>query len=229
LSRAAPVTPPAPRDRSLRVSPACGTPGASAGLLIQTSRAGHLSIGRNLLLEIMIWICFFGKKRHTNLPRVRPPHGTPSATRPEAVPDGPSSLSLKAVGHRSAASAATGTPRAFQEDHTHQLDPLRGCPEEAVPAGHLARQVQAWVAAWETRALEAGYSSLGRHGIHPRNRLAVWIYARLVGLHYATQVGARPGRPTTPSGCFSGGHTVQETTLCTLRREHGAFLAQAVG
>jgi len=97
-----------------------------------------------------------------------------------------------------------------------------------VPDGHLARQVQAWVAALDTRALEAGYSSLGRHGIHPRNLLAVWIYASLVGLHYATQ-GVRARATDHAFWWLSGGHTVKETTLRTFRREHGAFLAQAVG
>jgi transposase len=116
----------------------------------------------------------------------------------------------------------------FREDHTHQLDPLRGCPEEMVPEGHLARQVQAWVRALDTRALEAEYSSLGRHGIQPRNLLAVWVYASLVGMHYATEV-VRALATDHAFWLLSGGHTVKETTLRTFRREHGAFLAQAVG
>jgi len=103
---------------------------------------------------------------------------------------------VEAVGHRSAASEATGTPRAFQEDHTHQLDPLRGCPEEAVPAGHLARQVQAWVAAWETRALEAGYRSKAALAFAEANQS--WV-DRLV----AEPPEPQRGKTARPGGFFS--------------------------
>jgi len=157
------------------------------------------------------------------------PPGTPSSARPEAVPDGPSSLALQPSNTPPKPRRRRGRPAPrFREDHTHQLDPLRGCPEEMVPEGHLARQVQAWVAALDTSALEAGYSALGRHGIHPRHLLTVWIYASLAGLHYATQV-VRALATDHAFGLLSGGHTCKETTLRTFRREHGAFLAQAVG
>jgi transposase len=112
-------------------------------------------------------------------------------------------------------------------DHTQQLDPLMGCPEEMVPADHPARQVQKWVATLDTRELEKGYSSLGRRGFHPANLLAVWLYASLTDLHYATQV-TRALQTDAAFRLLSGGHVIKETTLRTFRRNHGAFFAQAL-
>ena len=68
-----------------------------------------------------------------------------------------------------------------------------------MPAKHLARVVWAIVAELDVSAAEARYSSLGRHGYAPRHLLAVWVYASMVGMHYASVLaralkGTLPGR-----------------------------------
>lgn len=76
----------------------------------------------------------------------------------------------------------------FKPDKAAQLDAVAGCPELQVPPGHLAREVGQWVERLDTSQVEASYSSLGRYGYHPKRVLAVWVYASLIGLHYATEV-----------------------------------------
>jgi len=121
-----------------------------------------------------------------------------------------------------------GRPKPrFREDGTGQLDPLRGCPEEMVPADHFARKVRAWAEALDTSTLEAGYSSLGRRGIHPHNVLAVWLCASRIGLHAATQV-EKALETDHAFWLVAGGHTMKATLQRTFRRTHGAFFAQAV-
>ena len=133
-----------------------------------------------------------------------------------------------------AASASAGGPRRrgrpdprFKSSVAEQLDPLRGCPAAVVPEGHLAREVWALVGLLDTSELEAGYSSLGRHGYHPRRKLAVWVYASLVGIHHASKVAV--AMKTDHAFLFlSGGHQFSASTLKNFRREHSTFMASAV-
>jgi transposase len=70
------------------------------------------------------------------------------------------------------------------------MDSIQGCPEVQVPAGHLARAVRRIVESFDTSLLEENYSSLGRHGFHPRQVLAVWLYGSMIGVHESTKLGA---------------------------------------
>src|SRR5688500_9862249 len=79
----------------------------------------------------------------------------------------------------------------FKADRTLQLDAVLGCPALIVPEDHLARAVLEIVAEFDFSAIESQYSSLGRRGHRPGNLLAVWIYASLVGEHYASVVARR--------------------------------------
>jgi transposase len=76
----------------------------------------------------------------------------------------------------------------FKPDTSRQLDAINGCPAESVPESHLAWAVLEIVEQLDTSAVEAGYSSLGRNGYHPKSTLAVWVYASLIGLHHSTKV-----------------------------------------
>jgi len=76
----------------------------------------------------------------------------------------------------------------FKPDTSRQLDAILGCPAESVPQGHLAWAVLEIVEQLDTSSVEAGYSSLGRNGYHPKSTLAVWVYASLIGLHHSTKV-----------------------------------------
>ena len=153
----------------------------------------------------------------------------PGASLSAATPsDGPPEVTLQYVEPMPKPRQRHSRPAPrFLTDHTQQLDPFLGCPEEIVPKDHPARQVQRWVAALDTRELEKGYSSLGRRGFHPANLLAVWIYAGLTGLHYATEV-TRALRTDAAFRLLSGGYVIKETTLRTFRREHEDFFAHAL-
>ena len=115
----------------------------------------------------------------------------------------------------------------FKAATSSQLDPIRGCPDLNVAKDHPARWVKEWVAKLDTTLLMKGYSSLGRHGHDPRNVLAVWIYASLQGLHYATKVAA--ALKTDAAYLFlSEGHAVSVSVLKAFRATHGAFFEAAV-
>lgn len=115
----------------------------------------------------------------------------------------------------------------FKPDCTQQLDAINGCPAAAVPPDHLAWRVQAQVAKLDVSALEAKYSSLGRHGYHPRNVLAVWIYASLIGMRHSTKVG-RACKTDAAFRLLSGGYAFSSGMLRRFRRENGAFFEQAI-
>lgn len=108
-----------------------------------------------------------------------------------------------------------------------QLDAVAGCPELQVPRRHLARDVRQWVERLDTSAVEARYSSLGRHGYPPKRVLAVWVYASLIGLHYATEV-ARAMRTDAAFRLLSGGHAYSEGVLKRFRQQQGALLQDAL-
>jgi transposase len=113
----------------------------------------------------------------------------------------------------------------FKPDRRNQLDALVGCPELQVPADHLARKVWALVGELDVSVSEARYSSLGRHGYAPRNLLAVWVYASLQGLHYAS-VLARALRTDAALRFLAGGYAVSVQTLRRFR-QHNQTLFEA--
>ena len=115
----------------------------------------------------------------------------------------------------------------FKPDVAAQLDAVAGCPEMQVPQGHLARAVRAWVARLDTSAVEARYSSLGRHGYAPKRVLAVWVYASLVGLHHASKL-ARALKTDAALRLLSGGHALSEGVLKRFRQREGALLLGAL-
>jgi transposase len=115
----------------------------------------------------------------------------------------------------------------FKPDVSRQLDAEHGCPEVQVPSEHLARAVRRIVDAFDTSSLEAGYSSLGRHGFHPRQVLAVWIYGSLVGLHESTKV-ANAMQTDAAFRLLAGGHVISAGTLRRFRGRNGAFFEAAI-
>jgi transposase len=119
-----------------------------------------------------------------------------------------------------------GKPR-FLSDKSSQLDPVRGCPDVALPQRHLARAVMAMVELLDVRVLEEQYSSLGRHALHPRRKLAILIYASLTGLHEASKI-ERLAKTDGAYQFLAGGNSVSATMLRTFRRENHAFFESAI-
>lgn len=115
----------------------------------------------------------------------------------------------------------------FKPDTTAQLDAIAGCPAYQVPADHLARAVKRIVGRLDLSAVEAQYSSLGRHGFGPRNLLAVWVYASLIGLHHGTQL-ARALKTDVALRLLSGGHAISRSKLNAFRQQHGALFEDCV-
>ena len=107
----------------------------------------------------------------------------------------------------------------FKPDCTHQLDAVLGCPELIVPADHIARGVIEIVSLLDLSAIEARYSSLGRHGVHPRNKLAVFVYGRIDGQKDATAL-ARLTQTDAAYRLVSGGHRMSGTMLRQFRLDH---------
>jgi len=115
----------------------------------------------------------------------------------------------------------------FKADRSGQLDVVLGSPELAVEQGHLARRVAALVARFDLSQIEAKYSSLGRYGYPPRNVLAVWIYASLIGLHESTKVAALL-KTDAALRLLSGGHAISEGTLRRFRRDNRSTFAHLI-
>lgn len=104
----------------------------------------------------------------------------------------------------------------FKTDRTNQLDGVYGCPALLLAGDHPARAVQRFVEELNLSELEAQYSSLGRHGHHPKRVLAVWLYASQLGLHHATKA-ARACETDAALRFLSGGHAVSAGTLKRFR------------
>jgi len=115
----------------------------------------------------------------------------------------------------------------FKPERVAQLDAVLGCPSLQVPEGHLARTVLGMVAELDVSRLETQYSSLGRHGYAPRNVLAVWLYASLIGIHHASKV-ARACQTDAAFRLLSGGYAISDGTLKRFRRRNGTFFADAI-
>ena len=115
----------------------------------------------------------------------------------------------------------------FKPASVSQLDGVRGCPELQVPPDHLARTVRRLVGPLDVSAAEARYSSLGRHGYHPRDVLAVWVYASMIGIHEASKVA----KALTTDAAFqwlAGGHQLSPATLKRFRQKNGVLFADAI-
>jgi transposase len=115
----------------------------------------------------------------------------------------------------------------FKPDVTGQLDAVRGSPSLTVPEKHLARAVQSIVARFDLSSIEGTYSSLGRHGFHPRSVLSVWIYGSLIGIHKGT-VLAKSLVTDAALRFLSGGHEIKRGTLNNFRQKHGALFAELI-
>jgi transposase len=96
-----------------------------------------------------------------------------------------------------------------------------------VPELHLARRVMTIVARFDIGSVEMKYSSLGRHGYHPRNVLSVWIYGSLIGLHESTKVAAAL-KTDAAFRLLSGGYAISEGTLRRFRRENRELFEQLI-
>lgn len=115
----------------------------------------------------------------------------------------------------------------FKPDVSRQLDVVHGSPELQVGSDHLARGVREIIEQLDTSELEAQYSSLGRHGFHPRCTLAVWVYASLVGLHESTKL-ALALQTDAALRLLSGGHDISAGTLRRFRLKNRAFFEAAI-
>jgi len=115
----------------------------------------------------------------------------------------------------------------FKPDITAQLDAVAGCPALQVPDGHLARVVAEFVGGLDYSALEARYSSLGRHGYRPRHVLAVLVYGSLIGLHHSTKLGERL-KTDAVLRLLSGGYAISAGKLREFRRNNLALFQQAI-
>src|SRR6476661_1935032 len=103
-----------------------------------------------------------------------------------------------------------------------EATPALARAEAAVPAEHLARRVQKLLAGADVSQAEAQYSSLGRRGYAPRQVLAVWVYASLIGVHHATKL-ARLLQTDAALQLLSGGHVISRPVLTRFRRRQGAL------
>lgn len=115
----------------------------------------------------------------------------------------------------------------FKADRSRQLDVLLGSPDEQVPLGHLARQVAAVVDRLDTTIVEEGYSSMGRHGHHPKRTLRVMVYASMVGLHHSTKI-AHAAQTDAALLWLSGGHRISSSVLRKFRQRNAALFASAI-
>ena len=115
----------------------------------------------------------------------------------------------------------------FHGDESKQLDPLHGCPDAMVPAVHPVRTVIEYIGSLDLSMFRNKHSSLGRTPIDPRFKLQVWVYAGLVGKHYASEV-ARALETDAAFRLAAGGHRMSETMLKTFRSGFGREFEELV-
>ena len=119
------------------------------------------------------------------------------------------------------------TPR-FLPDLFDEPDEVLGWLEKQIPQGHLSRLVKAQVAGLDVSSLEAKYSSLGRHGYHPRHMLGVLVYAGTIKLQYSTEISAAM-RTDAALRYVGGGYTISAGKLREFRRQNGDYFRALVG
>ena len=119
------------------------------------------------------------------------------------------------------------TPARFKDDRAAQLDVVKGSPELAVPAGHLARDVKKVVFGLDLSEWRQRYSSLGRQGYDPANVLAVLVYASLTNVHTATAI-ARLMRTDLAYLLLSGGYAYSDSTLRKFRSNNADLFRSGV-
>ncbi|WP_375742854.1 transposase [Corallococcus interemptor] len=99
--------------------------------------------------------------------------------------------------------------------------------ERLVPPEHLARKVRTLVKRFDLRRVEAGFSALGQKGYAPRELLALWVYASLIGIHQGTQL-AHALQTDMALRLLSAGHAISRSVLNRFRASQGAFLLEAL-
>ncbi|RKI35813.1 IS5/IS1182 family transposase [Corallococcus sp. AB004] len=99
--------------------------------------------------------------------------------------------------------------------------------ERLVPREHLARKVREVVKRFELGRVEAGYSALGQKGYAPRELLALWVYASLVGVHQGTQL-AYAMQTDLALRLLSAGHCVSRSVLNRFRASQGPLFLAAM-
>lgn len=99
--------------------------------------------------------------------------------------------------------------------------------ERLVGKEHLARKVQRVVERFELAEVEARYSALGQNGFAPRQLLALWVYASLIGLHQGTRL-ARALQTDAALRLLSGGHCISVAVLNRFRSQHGELFQAAL-
>jgi transposase len=110
----------------------------------------------------------------------------------------------------------------FQVDISGMLDPVLGCPEQAIPKSHLARAVKTFLAGLDFSTMESKYSSQGRHGFHPRHVFGALLYGSLIGVHTSTRL-AETLRWDLALRLVAGGHSISAGLLRAFKRSNGDF------
>jgi transposase len=110
----------------------------------------------------------------------------------------------------------------FKVDMSNMLDPVLGCPEQAIPASHLSRAVKTFLSGLDFSAIESKYSSQGRHGYHPRHVLGALLYGSLIGVHTSTRL-AETLRWDLGARLVAGGHAISAGPLRAFKRTNGGF------
>lgn len=96
-----------------------------------------------------------------------------------------------------------------------------------MPPKHLARRVQQVVERLELTEVEASYSALGQKAFAPRQLLALWIYASLIGLHQGTRL-AHALQTDAALRLLSGGHLVSHSVLNRFRSQKAVLFLAAL-
>nr|WP_128799899.1 transposase [Corallococcus coralloides] len=99
--------------------------------------------------------------------------------------------------------------------------------ERMVPREHLARKVRKLVKRFDLTRMEAGSSALGQRGYAPREVLALWVYASLIGIHQGTQL-AHALQTDMALRLLSAGHAISRSVLNRFRASQGPFFTEAL-
>ncbi|QAT83201.1 transposase, is4-like protein [Corallococcus coralloides] len=99
--------------------------------------------------------------------------------------------------------------------------------ERMVPREHLARKVLKLVKRFDLTRMEAGSSALGQRGYAPREVLALWVYASLIGIHQGTQL-AHALQTDMALRLLSAGHAISRSVLNRFRASQGPFFTEAL-
>lgn len=118
-------------------------------------------------------------------------------------------------------------PPKYLPRQTEQVDLLLGHLESKVPREHIVRFVWQLSGRFDYQSAHDRASYMGNPGIHPREKMALWLYGTLCGIQSSTKL-AHAILTDAAYQWILGGKSIGGRTLRRFRQENGRLFEEAL-